>query len=90
MSVKRKITPLPPPPAASPPPPPAAPPVPPPDPNRLIRLPDVLRLLPIKKTKWWSMVKDGTAPAPVHLGRCTAWRYVEVVALTQPGGITNG
>lgn len=87
MSAKRNITPLHSP-AAVPPqlPPPTAPP---PDPHRLVRLPEILHLLAIKKTKWWAMVKDGTAPAPVRLGHCTCWRYADVVALTVEG-ITNG
>lgn len=69
--------------------PPPAVAVPPPDPNRLIRLPEVLQILPIQKSTWWKWVADKKAPAPIHLGRCTCWKYSEVVALTQ-GGINHG
>lgn len=68
------------------PPPPAQVP-PPPDPNRLIRLPEVLSILPVKKSTWWAWVKQSKAPAPVRLGRCTCWRYADVVAMATAGGI---
>lgn len=58
---------------------------PPPDPNRLIRLPEVLQILPIKKSTWWLWQKQGKAPAPVRLGRCTCWKYADVVALATEG-----
>ncbi len=52
------------------------------DPNRLLRLPEVLQIVPVSKSCWWNWVATGKAPAPVRLGtRCTCWRYVDVVAL---------
>lgn len=62
---------------------------PPHDPNRLVRLPEILQILPVKKSTWWLWVKQGKAPAPIHLGRCTAWKYADIVALAT-GGLTNG
>jgi prophage regulatory protein len=58
---------------------------PPPDPNRLIRLPEVLQILPVKKSTWWLWCKQGKAPAPVRLGRCTAWKYADVVKMATEG-----
>ncbi len=54
------------------------------DPKRLLRLPQVLDLIPVSKSCWWQWVRDGKAPQPVHLGnRCTCWRYADVIALTE-------
>jgi predicted DNA-binding transcriptional regulator AlpA len=49
------------------------------DPNRLLRLPDVLKLIPVSKSCWWSWVADNKAPPPVRLGRTTAWRYIDLL-----------
>ena len=68
-------------------PPPAAPS--PTDPNRLIRLPEILQILPIKKSTWWLWCKLGKTPAPVRLGRVTAWKYSEVIKMATEG-LTNG
>lgn len=57
------------------------------DPNRLIRLKEVLRLVPVAPSTWWHWVRSGKAPAPVRLGtRCTCWRYADVAALAQGEG----
>jgi prophage regulatory protein len=57
------------------------------DPKRLLRLPQVLALIPVSKSCWWQWVRDGKAPQPIHLGdRCTCWRYSDVIALTERGG----
>lgn len=54
------------------------------NPNRLLRLWEVLQLVPVKKSTWWLWCKQGKAPAPVHLGtRVTAWRYADVIAFIQ-------
>jgi len=51
------------------------------DTNRLIRLKEVLQLIPVRKSTWWAWCKQGKAPAPIRLGRCTFWRYADVVAM---------
>ena len=44
-----------------------------------IRLPEVLRLIPVSKSTIWLRVKEGRFPRPVKLSeRCTAWRVEEV------------
>jgi prophage regulatory protein len=49
-----------------------------------VRLPDVLRVIPLGKTSWWKGVKAGRFPKPVKLSaRCTAWRAEDIRALIQ-------
>jgi prophage regulatory protein len=55
------------------------------DPNRLLRLPDVLKLIPVSKSCWWSWVADNKAPSPVRLGRTTAWRYRDLLVFIEQG-----
>lgn len=44
-----------------------------------IRLPTVLRLIPVGKTTWWNGVKSGRFPRPVKLGpNTTAWRVEDI------------
>lgn len=47
-----------------------------------LRLPAVLRLIPVGRSTWWAGVKTGRYPAPVKLGaRITAWRAEDLAAL---------
>ena len=53
-----------------------------PDPNRLIRLKEVLQIVPVSASCWWNWVATSRAPRPVHLGkRCTCWRYTDVITM---------
>ena len=41
-------------------------------------------IIPIKKTAWWSGVKQGRFPQPVKFGqRVTAWRVEDIRALIE-------
>jgi prophage regulatory protein len=43
------------------------------------RLPQILAVVPVSKSTWWSGVKDGRYPAAVKLGpRTTAWRVEDI------------
>lgn len=47
---------------------------------RLLRLPDVMVRVGLRRTALYSMVAAGTFPQPVRLGaRCSAWSESEVV-----------
>src|ERR1700728_3373224 len=49
-----------------------------------LRLPQVLRVIPLGKTCWWAGVRSGRFPKPVKLSaRCTAWRAEDIRALIQ-------
>ena len=47
-----------------------------------LRLPGVLRVIPVSKSTWWSWIKRGIAPAGVKLSeRVTCWRVEDILAL---------
>ena len=55
-----------------------------------VRLPTILKLLPISKSTWLTGVKSGYFPKPVRLGKkITAWRVEDIRKLinsTENGG----
>lgn len=49
-----------------------------------VRLPEVLKLIPISKSAWWEGIKAGRFPKGVALGpRTTAWRVSDIRALVE-------
>lgn len=47
----------------------------------LLRLPQVLKIVPISKSAWWQGCKDGRYPKPIKLGpRTTVWTASDIVA----------
>ena len=55
-------------------------------PRRLIRLHEVLSLIPISRSTWWEGVRSGKYPAPIKLGdRITCWRLRDICELVQRG-----
>ena len=44
-----------------------------------VRLPGVLRVIPVSRSSWWNGVKEKRFPAPVKLGpRTTAWKVEDI------------
>lgn len=59
------------------------------DEDRLLRLNEVLRYVPVGKSTWWEGVRTGRYPAPVRLGsRVTAWRLSSIMQLVK-GEVAN-
>lgn len=55
-----------------------------PETGRLLRLPQVLEILPVSKSHFWQGVKDGRYPAPVKLSeRITCWRESDILTLIE-------
>ncbi len=55
--------------------------------NVLLRLPQVLAIVPVAKSTWWAWVKSGKAPAPVKLSAgVTAWRKSDIDHLLADAG----
>jgi len=47
-----------------------------------LRLPEVLKIIPVSKSTWWEGVRCGKYPRPVKLSkRTSAWRRSDVLAL---------
>ena len=52
--------------------------------NALLRLPQVLALIPVSRSARWAGCKSGRYPKPVKLGpRTTAWRAADIAALLE-------
>ena len=52
--------------------------------HALLRLPQVLALIPVSRSAWWAGCKSGRYPKPVKLGpRTTAWRASDIIALLE-------
>jgi len=56
--------------------------------EKLIRLKEVLQIVPVAKSTFYQGIKTGRYPAPVHhLGpRISAWRMSEIMQLVNGGG----
>jgi prophage regulatory protein len=56
------------------------------NPDRLVRLNEVLTLLPISPASWWNGVRAGKYPRGIKLGpKTTCWRLSEITALAERG-----
>lgn len=52
--------------------------------NALLRLPQVLALIPISKSAWWAGCKSGRFPKPIKIGpRTTVWKAADIAALLE-------
>jgi prophage regulatory protein len=50
-----------------------------PDKAAFVRLPTILKILPISPSTWWAGIKSGHFPKGVRLGRrITAWRVEDI------------
>jgi predicted DNA-binding transcriptional regulator AlpA len=45
----------------------------------MLRLPQVLLLLPFSRSHWWKLVKERRAPQPVKYGSITMWRKADIL-----------
>lgn len=49
-----------------------------------LRLPEILKVIPVGKSTWWAGVKAGRFPQGVKLGQnTTAWRVEEIRRLME-------
>ncbi|MHC1789531.1 helix-turn-helix transcriptional regulator [Solidesulfovibrio sp.] len=56
-----------------------------------LRLPQVLKLIPISKSSWYAGIKAGRFPASVKLGPKTAvWRKEDILGLVARVGAEGG
>lgn len=51
---------------------------------RLLRLPQVLEIVPVARSTWWGWVAARRAPQPIKLSaRCTVWREGDIFAFVE-------
>lgn len=56
------------------------------DNERLIRLPDVLRMIPVSRSAFYDGIRRGIYPAPRPLGRrSVGWPLSEILAIVRNG-----
>jgi predicted DNA-binding transcriptional regulator AlpA len=49
-----------------------------------VRLPTILKIIPVSKSTWWNGVKSGQFPKAVKIGeRITAWRAEDIKKLVE-------
>ena len=49
--------------------------------ERLLRIKEVLTIVPVSKSTWWSWCSCGIAPAPIKLSeKTTCWRLSDIIA----------
>ena len=51
-----------------------------------LRLPDVLKMIPVARSTFWAKVSSGEFPQPLKLkrgGRVTFWRRSDILALCE-------
>jgi len=52
--------------------------------DRLLKLPDVLAIVPVSYTRWYEGIKSGLYPSPVRIGlRSVAWRAADIKKLVE-------
>lgn len=52
----------------------------------LIRIGEVLKMIPVAESTWWAGVKAGRYPQPVKLGsRTTCWKMSDIRNLIENG-----
>jgi predicted DNA-binding transcriptional regulator AlpA len=55
-----------------------------------LRLPQVLKLVPVGRSSWWAGVAIGRYPKPVKLGpRTTAWKVEDIRKLIEQIGSSS-
>ena len=49
----------------------------------LMRIPQILEVMPISKSKFWLMVQKGEFPRPIKIGRSSFWTVEQVQAFIE-------
>jgi len=44
----------------------------------LMRIPQILKVIPVSKSKFWLMVQKGEFPKPIKIGRSSFWTMKQV------------
>ena len=52
-------------------------------PITLMRIPQILKVMPVSKSKFWLMVQKGEFPKPIKIGRSSFWTVEQVQSFIQ-------
>lgn len=56
--------------------------------ERLIRIADVLEIIPVSRSTFWAWVRTGKFPAPIKLSAgVSCWRKKDVISWIDSGGV---
>lgn len=55
--------------------------------DRLLRIDDCLRIVPLGKSTFWKYVAEGKLPAPIRLGKATMWKHSDMMAFVASGAV---
>lgn len=59
--------------------------------DRLLRLKEVLKIVPVSASTWWSWCSQGIAPASIKLSeRTTCWRLSDVMTFIEKAHKNGG
>ena len=47
--------------------------------DRLLKVKECLKIVPVAPSTWWAGVKDGRFPQPVRIGASTFWRHSDIM-----------
>jgi predicted DNA-binding transcriptional regulator AlpA len=56
---------------------------------RLLRIKQVLEIVPVSKSTLWQWVKVGKFPTPIKRSRCTFWIAEDVQKFIEDGSVTT-
>ncbi|MGA1846665.1 helix-turn-helix transcriptional regulator [Deferribacter abyssi] len=51
--------------------------------DRLLRLSEVLKMIPVSKSTWYEGIKRGIFPPPVKFGRSSFWKLSDILKLIE-------
>jgi prophage regulatory protein len=47
--------------------------------DKLLKIDDVLQIIPIAKSTLWQKVKEGQLPQPVHIRKSAFWKHSDLM-----------
>jgi len=58
----------------------------------LMRIPEILKIMPVSKSKFWLMIQKGEFPKPIKIGRSSFWTLEQVQGYLRGkvGELNNG
>jgi predicted DNA-binding transcriptional regulator AlpA len=55
--------------------------------DKLLKIGDCLKIIPMAKSTWWKRIAAGSLPAPYHIGASAYWRLSDLQAFVADLGV---